>query len=265
MSNSVISNSPLSRRELDCPWICPCFFSHLLWAISNSVISNCFSLSLAQIDPAYLELYYVPKKHWSTSVRKCSEGTTGSPYKSCGPICLNKACSNPSLCYLLSDERSVAHSAIFDNPPHPSRRGGGGGGGGGIGQDCQIWRNEQPIARPTRDNTNLGLNKLYSNKSVHNSCMGSLWRHLTRCTESWHVYWRVHGNESKVKLWLDLPLVNFRDQTITPEIWRQPRYHKLGFEQALFKQIGPQLLYGLPVKAPDKMYWKLARLLTCSW
>ena len=45
------------------------------------------------------------------------------------------------------------------------------GGGGRGGEDCQIRRNEQPIARPTRDNRNLGLNKLYSNKSVHNSCL----------------------------------------------------------------------------------------------
>ena len=60
-------------------------------------------------------------------------------------------------------------------------------------------------------------------------------RSLTsRCTESWEMYWRVYGNESKVKLTElttantegdKLPVfVNFRDQTITPEIWRQPRY-----------------------------------------
>ena len=48
-----------------------------------------------------------------------SHNTTGSPYKSCGPICLGKACSNPSVCYLLLDERSLSHSAIFDNLPHP--------------------------------------------------------------------------------------------------------------------------------------------------
>ena len=54
------------------------------------------------------------------------------------------------------------------------------------------------------------------------------------------MYWRVHGNESKVKLTGlacpnaegdKLPLsVNFRDQTITPEIWRQPRYLELFFD-----------------------------------
>ena len=33
------------------------------------------------------------------------------------------------------------------------------------------------IARPTRNHTKLGLNKLYSNKSVHNCCMGSLCCH----------------------------------------------------------------------------------------
>ena len=49
-----------------------------------------------------------------------SPGTTGSPYKSCGPICLNKACSNPSLCFLLSDERSLlipTYLTIFPTPP----------------------------------------------------------------------------------------------------------------------------------------------------
>ena len=40
--------------------------------------------------------------------------------------------------------------------------------GGGVGKI-------PTTARPTRDSTNLGLNKLYSNISVHNSCMGSLW------------------------------------------------------------------------------------------
>ena len=59
-------------------------------------------------------------------------------------------------------------------------------------------------------------------------------RHLTRCTESWEMYWRVHGNGSKVKLTGlaaanaegdKLPVfVNFRDQTSTREIWGQPRY-----------------------------------------
>ena len=46
--------------------------------------------------------------------RPCN--TTGSPYNRCGPICLNKACSNLTLCDFLS----VAYSAIFDNLPHPS-------------------------------------------------------------------------------------------------------------------------------------------------
>ena len=49
---------------------------------------------------------------------------TGSPYKSCGPMCLEKTCWNPSLCYLLSDERSLVippYLTIFPTPfPHPS-------------------------------------------------------------------------------------------------------------------------------------------------
>ena len=82
MSNSVISNSPLSRTEQDFPWICPCFFSHLLWAISNSVVSNTplsrtvFRFPYSQINPGYIELYCIPKKHWSISVGKCSQGTS---------------------------------------------------------------------------------------------------------------------------------------------------------------------------------------------
>ena len=74
---------PASRTEWYFPWICPCFCCHLLWAVSNSVISNTplsrtvpDSPWLSQINPGYLELYYVPKKRWSTLVRKCSQGTS---------------------------------------------------------------------------------------------------------------------------------------------------------------------------------------------
>ena len=60
-------------------------------------------------------------------------------------------------------------------------------------------------------------------------------RHIvTRCIETWEMYWRVRGNESKVRLiglttanaeGDKLPVfVNFRDQTIIPETWRQLRY-----------------------------------------
>ena len=46
--------------------------------------------------------------------------STGSPYNSCGPICLNKACSNLTLCDFLSDERSLVippYLTIFPTPP----------------------------------------------------------------------------------------------------------------------------------------------------
>ena len=49
---------------------------------------------------------------------------TRSPYKSCGPICLDKACSNPSLCYLY----------YIDMWRGEGERG---------GEDCQIWWNDQ--------------------------------------------------------------------------------------------------------------------------
>ena len=38
--NSVNSKSPLFRRKVELPWIYPYVFSHLLSAISKSVISN---------------------------------------------------------------------------------------------------------------------------------------------------------------------------------------------------------------------------------
>ena len=55
---------------------------------------------------------------------------------------------------------------------HVKRGGGKGKKGWGRLSNIAEWAT---IACPTRDNTNLGLNRPYSNKSVHNSCMGSLW------------------------------------------------------------------------------------------
>ena len=52
-------------------WICPCLY------LEHPAIWNCFSLSLAQINPGCLELYYIPKKHWLKSVRKYVQGTSG--------------------------------------------------------------------------------------------------------------------------------------------------------------------------------------------
>ena len=59
------------------------------------------------------------------------------------------------------------------------------------------------------------------------------------------MYWRVHGNESKVKLTGlaaanaegdKLPVfVNFRDQTITPEVLRQPRYLEPPLSRTIFR------------------------------
>ena len=81
VSNSVISNSLLSRTELgfplDLPFLQSFTMGYLeLGYLEHPAISNCFSLPLAQINPSYLELYYVPKKHWSTLVRKCSQSTS---------------------------------------------------------------------------------------------------------------------------------------------------------------------------------------------
>ena len=135
--NPAISNSVISNR-IGFPLDLPLFFQSFTMAylelgyLEHSAISNCFFLPLAQINPGYLKLCYVPKKNWSTSVSQIVQS-----------------------------------------------------------------------------------------------------RHLlTRCTESWKMYWRVPGNESKAKLTGlaaanaegdKLPIfVNFRDQTITPEIRRQP-------------------------------------------
>ena len=69
-------------------------------------------------------------------------------------------------------------------------------------------------------------------------------RHLlTRCTESWQMYWRVHGNENKVNLTAraaanaegDNICVNFRDQNITPEIGREPRYLEPQLSRNIFR------------------------------
>ena len=60
--------------------------------------------------------------------------TTGSPYNSCGPICLIRACSNPSLCDFLSDD--IVRRTIWSCEE-------GWGEGGRGGEDCQIWRSEQ--------------------------------------------------------------------------------------------------------------------------
>ena len=60
----------------------PLFFQSLtmgyleLGYLEHPAISNCFSLPLAQISPSHFKLYYIPKKHWSKSVRKCSQGTS---------------------------------------------------------------------------------------------------------------------------------------------------------------------------------------------
>ena len=103
--------------------------------LEHPAIWKCFSLPLAQTNPGYLKLHYDQRKHWSTSVRKCSQGTS--------------------------------------------------------------------------------------------------WQDVLKAEK---MYWPWHGSESKVRLTGlttvnaegdKLPVfVNFRDQTITPEIWRQPRYLK---------------------------------------
>ena len=56
---------------LDLPLL---FHSFTMGYLEHLAISNCFSLPLAQINPCYQELYYVPKKVWSKSVRKCRPG-----------------------------------------------------------------------------------------------------------------------------------------------------------------------------------------------
>ena len=73
---------PAISNRIGFPLDLPLFFQSFtlgyleLGYLEHPAISNCFSLSWAQIDPGYQELYYVPKKVWSTSVRKCSQGTS---------------------------------------------------------------------------------------------------------------------------------------------------------------------------------------------
>ena len=54
VSNSVISNLPLSRTGRDFSWICPRFFSVIYYLelgyLEHLAISNCLSLTLAQIN-----------------------------------------------------------------------------------------------------------------------------------------------------------------------------------------------------------------------
>ena len=101
--------------------------------LEHPTISNCFSLPLAQINPCYLKLYYVPKKHWSKSVRECSQGTSWQ--------------------YVLKSEKRID---VFT---------------------------------------------------------------VTKAKSDWLdlLLWMQKATSCRV-------LVHFRDQTITPEIWRQPRY-----------------------------------------
>ena len=61
MSNSVVTNSPPYKTEFDSPL--DLHFTHLLWAISNTAIFNCFTLPSAQINPGYLELNHCLEKH----------------------------------------------------------------------------------------------------------------------------------------------------------------------------------------------------------
>ena len=73
---------PALSNRIGFPLDLPLFFQSFtmgyleLGYLEHPAISNCFSLSLVQIDPGYFELYYVSKKHWQTSVRKCSQGTS---------------------------------------------------------------------------------------------------------------------------------------------------------------------------------------------
>ena len=101
-------------------------FSHLYGLSRTPRYLELFLASLSSNQPRLSRLYYVPKKHWSTSVRKCSQGTS--------------------------------------------------------------WQDR---------------------------------------TESWQMYWCVHGITNAKSDWLDSPLNAegdklpvFRDQTIAPEIWR---------------------------------------------
>ena len=53
---------------------------------------------------------------------------------------------------------------------------------------------------PLSSTLRLSRNLLRSEETLVNISQEVQWRHLlTRCTESWETYWRVHGNESKIQ------------------------------------------------------------------
>ena len=120
----------------------------------------------------------------ATESRFAEDHSTGSPYNSCGPICLNKACSNLTLCDFLSDERSLLFRHIWQSSPHLP-----------------------PFPPPL----------------------------LTRPYSTYYMV--VWGGVGKIVKYGGMSNDRSSDK----------KSHKVGFEQALFKQIGPQLLYGLPV------------------
>ena len=105
------------------------------------------------------------------------------------PNFLRHSLAGSQACHCLETGNGNAKVQIKDSFPSSTRAheseakkrvdrpyvwGGVGGRGEGWGRLSNMaeWAT---IARPTRNHTKLSLNKLYSNKSVHNCCMGSLW------------------------------------------------------------------------------------------
>ena len=74
---------PAISNRIGFPLDLPLFFFSVIYCeLSRTRLSRIpcylelFLPPLISNQPRYLELYYVPKKHWSTSVRKCSQGTS---------------------------------------------------------------------------------------------------------------------------------------------------------------------------------------------
>ena len=138
MSNSVISNSPLSRTESDLPWICPCF----------SVIVRTSNFSVPRMPTVVLRLIFELRTGCSCQWRRFAWHCAAENFENLslyGRIRFRfvrmRFEQKNSVWIETESARSAAEVSFLVVPYRRVRR--GGGKGGRRGEDCQIWRNEQ--------------------------------------------------------------------------------------------------------------------------